>query len=110
MRPRAAKTPAKPARPARQPAPEPAQRGSAAERAYAEPKHRILRNAMPTGRLFVEQELADSLRMSRTPVRETLIRLAQEGLVEVRPRHGMFVRPVSADDMREIYEVLTVLE
>jgi DNA-binding GntR family transcriptional regulator len=110
MRTRTAKTAAKPARSARKPAAEPAAHGSAAERAYAELKRRILRNEMPIGRLFLEQELADSLRMSRTPVRETLIRLAQDGLIEVRPRHGMFVRPVSADDMREIYEVLTVLE
>ena len=50
------------------------------------------------------------LAMSRTPVREALIRLAEEGMVEVRPRHGMRVLPVSADDMREIYEILTSLE
>ncbi|MDH3452550.1 MAG: GntR family transcriptional regulator, partial [Gammaproteobacteria bacterium] len=48
--------------------------------------------------------------MSRTPVREALIRLADEGLVEVRPRHGMSVLGVSAADMREIYQVLTALE
>lgn len=50
------------------------------------------------------------LDMSRTPVREALIRLAQEGMVEVRPRHGMRVLPISADDMQEIYEVLIALE
>ena len=43
--------------------------------------------------------------MSRTPVREALIRLANEGLVEVVPRHGMRVLPVSAADMDEIYRV-----
>src|SRR3546814_18081272 len=48
--------------------------------------------------------------MSRTPVREALIRLAQEGMVEVRPRHGMRVLPVSVADMREIYEILAGLE
>jgi DNA-binding GntR family transcriptional regulator len=48
--------------------------------------------------------------MSRTPVREALIRLAEDGLVEVRPRHGARVLPVSVDDMREIYELLTELE
>ncbi len=50
------------------------------------------------------------LSMSRTPVREALIRLADEGMVEVRPRRGMRVLPVSGDDMREIYEILTCLE
>jgi DNA-binding GntR family transcriptional regulator len=48
--------------------------------------------------------------MSRTPVREALIRLANEGLVEIVPRHGMRVLPVSAADMREIYDILTALE
>ena len=65
---------------------------------------------MAAGFQALEQELAQMLDMSRTPVREALIRLAEEGMVEVRPRHGMRVLPVSADDMREIYEILTSLE
>lgn len=85
-------------------------RESAADRAYAELRQRILRNEMPIGQLYLEQELADQLHMSRTPVRETLIRLEQDGLVEIRPRHGIRVRPVSADDVREIYDILTSLE
>ena len=48
--------------------------------------------------------------MSRTPVREALIRLQKEGLVDVIPRHGMRVLPVSPTDMKEIYEILTALE
>ena len=48
--------------------------------------------------------------MSRTPVREALIRLSNEGLVEVVPRHGMRVLPVSAADMDEIYRVIGSLE
>ena len=83
---------------------------SQAERAYAEIKRRILDNEMPAGYQALEQELAEALDMSRTPVREALIRLAKEGMVEVRPRHGMRVLPVSADDMREIYQILTSLE
>jgi DNA-binding GntR family transcriptional regulator len=85
-------------------------RFSQADRAYDELKRRILDNEMPAGTLALEQEIAVMLDMSRTPVREALIRLAQEGMVEVRPRHGMRVLPVSADDMQEIYEVLVALE
>src|SRR3546814_8542442 len=48
--------------------------------------------------------------MSRTPIHEALICLQSEGLVELIPRRGMRVLPVSAEDMREIYEVLTALE
>ena len=50
------------------------------------------------------------LNVSRTPVREALRRLENDGLVEVRPRRGMRVLPVSPEDMREIYEILTSLE
>ncbi len=80
------------------------------EQAYEQIKQRILGNVLPPGTQMLEQQLADDLGMSRTPVREAAIRLAREGLVEVRPRHGIRVLPVSAGDMREIYEILTALE
>ncbi|HVL70558.1 MAG TPA: GntR family transcriptional regulator [Beijerinckiaceae bacterium] len=86
------------------------ERVSLTARAYAEIRRRILDNEMPAGTLMLEQELAELLQMSRTPVREALILLAKEGMVEVRPRHGMRVLPVSADDMEEIYQILTALE
>ena len=80
------------------------------EIAYRELRRRILENEMPAGFQATEQEVAAILEMSRTPTREALVRLESEGLVEIRPRHGMRVLPVSADDMREIYQVLTGLE
>lgn len=81
-----------------------------AERAYRAIKHRILENQFPAGTIMLEQELAALLGMSRTPVREAMVRLAREGMIDIRPRHGMRVLPVSTDDMREIYEILTALE
>jgi DNA-binding GntR family transcriptional regulator len=81
-----------------------------ADKAYRELRARILDNRMHSGEQFTEEELAATLQMSRTPTREAMLRLAGEGLVEVRPRHGMRVKPVSMVDMREIYEVLTALE
>lgn len=78
--------------------------------AYIEIRRRILDNIWMPGFRSLEQELAAQLGMSRTPVREALLRLQDEGLVEVVPRHGMRVLPVSAVDMREIYQVLTSLE
>jgi DNA-binding GntR family transcriptional regulator len=80
------------------------------ERAYLEIKARILDNRIPAGTQLLEKELSEMLDMSRTPIREAAIRLEREGLVAVRPRHGIRVLPVSANDMREIYEVLTDLE
>lgn len=85
-------------------------RVSNAERAYRGLKELILTNQLPAGSQLLEQEAALHLGMSRTPVREAMIRLEQDGVAEIRPRHGMRVLPVSADDMREIYEVLTSLE
>jgi len=83
---------------------------SSAERAYRALKKLILGDELPAGSHLLEQEAAERLGMSRTPVREAMIRLEKDGVVEVRPRHGMRVLPVSPDDMREIYQVLTALE
>jgi DNA-binding GntR family transcriptional regulator len=78
--------------------------------AYASIRRRILDNVYPPGHQVLEQALAEELGISRTPMREALVRLAEEGLVEVVPRHGMRVLPVSPVDMAEIYTVLTALE
>jgi len=91
-------------------APEPTARTSLVEQAYQAIRGRILDNVYPPGHQALEGELADQLGISRTPVREALIRLQKEGLVEVVPRHGMRVLPVSPADMAEIYTVLTALE
>lgn len=83
---------------------------SRTQRAYAELRKLIFDNQLTPGKRMFEQEVADLLQMSRTPVREALIRLAEDGLVSVRPRHGMMVLPISPDDMRDIYDVVTSLE
>lgn len=83
---------------------------SMVEEAYRLMRSKILDNIWAPGHRALEQALAQELGMSRTPVREALIRLQKEGLVEVMPRHGMRVLPVSPDDMREIYELLTAIE
>ena len=77
--------------------------GSLVDAAYQGIRRRILDNVWAPGFQAMEQEVALELGMSRTPVREALIRLAKEGLVEVVPRRGMRVLPVSPTDMREIY-------
>jgi len=83
---------------------------TAGARAFREIRARILSGALPAGALVLEGEMALALGLSRTPVREAMVRLADEGLVELRPRHGMRVKPLSAADMRAVYEVLTELE
>lgn len=83
---------------------------SLVDAAYEQIRRRILDNVWPPGHRALEQEVALALGMSRTPVREALVRLQNEGLVRVVPRHGMHVLPVSPTDMREIYQILTALE
>ena len=78
--------------------------------AYRRMRENILQNLWAPGFQATEQEVAVMLGMSRTPVREAALRLQQEGLVTVVPRHGVRVLPVSSKDMKEIYEVLTSLE
>lgn len=80
------------------------------DRTYATLRERILNNVYEAGFQALEAEIAAELGVSRTPVREALQRLEYEGLVELIPRRGFRVVPVVAEDMKEIYEVLTALE
>lgn len=78
--------------------------------AYDAIKGRILHNVYPGGYQVLEEQLCADLGMSRTPLREALLRLELEGLVEVSPRRGMRVLPLTAADIADIYQVLSVLE
>lgn len=78
--------------------------------AYSILREEILQNHLPPGYQAPEPEIALRLGMSRTPIREALIRLEADGLVELIPRRGVRVLPINADDMKEIYEILTALE
>lgn len=82
----------------------------ASERAYRILKRLILENEITAGSQMLELEAAARLGMSRTPIREAMVRLDQEGMVELRPRHGMRVLPISPDVLAEIYDILTALE
>jgi DNA-binding GntR family transcriptional regulator len=76
---------------------------SAADRAYAFVKDRIVTGGYPGGTLISEGEVAQALRISRTPIREAFLRLSVEGLLRLYPKRGALVVPVSA---REIHDVL----
>ena len=81
-----------------------------ADVAYARIKEAVIRGEYPPGHQALEQELALRLGMSRTPIREALVRLAQERYIELIPRRGMRVTELSARAIREINEVLGGLE
>lgn len=57
-----------------------------------------------------EASLAALFQVSRTPVREALKELERDGLVEIRPRVGTFVRQPSVDEMIELYEIKEVID
>jgi len=84
--------------------------GSRRDRAYQSISGWIIRGEMAPGESLTESEVANRLNMSRTPVREALHRLEQDGLVEIKPRVGAFVRSITMKDLQEIFEVREAAE
>ena len=82
----------------------------AADVAYASLREMILSGTVEAGSRLGEVELAATLGLSRTPVREALQRLGTEGLVEVLPHRGARVVRWSAEDLEEIFELRAQLE
>lgn len=83
---------------------------SSTQRAIQELRARIFSGELAAGSDHLESELASLLKMSRTPVREAVLTLEGQGLLEMRPRKGVRILPLSPEDMAEIYDVLTELE
>jgi DNA-binding GntR family transcriptional regulator len=83
---------------------------SSSQRAVEQLRKLIFRGELGAGSDHLESELAERLGMSRTPIREAVLILEAQGLVEMRPRKGIRVLGLSPDDMRDIYDVLTELE
>jgi DNA-binding GntR family transcriptional regulator len=80
------------------------------ERVHHYLRQEILANRLPPGTELGEVALAESLGVSRGPVREALGRLATEGLVTVRPRRGAVVSSLSKQEFLEAYQVREALE
>jgi DNA-binding GntR family transcriptional regulator len=73
-------------------------------------KHRIIHWEYPPGHRFVEQELSNEFRISRSPVREALQILSANGFVEQTPGRGYRVYQLGSDEVYELYEVRLALE
>lgn len=80
------------------------------EEAYSRIKELIADGALVPNEAVSERSLAEQLGLGRTPVREALKGLAREGLLDVVPMRGTFLRQPSIDDVREIYEVRLAIE
>ena len=77
---------------------------------YTQLFNRIMDSVYPRGVRLKEAELASEFNVSRTPIREVLQLLAQDGMIILHPHRGATVRPLTADDIEEIYEIRKSLE
>lgn len=77
---------------------------------HAKIKRAILTCALAPGADIHEQELARAHKVSKSPIRDALLRLQSEELVEVLPRKGYRVKPVSLADALELYDMRRILE
>ncbi|MEY3728717.1 MAG: hypothetical protein RL315_332, partial [Actinomycetota bacterium] len=83
---------------------------SLSDEAYAQIRSMIISCQLRPGSVISEIELMSQLEMGRTPIREALRNLANEKLIEVYPRRGMFVAGVDVKDLAAISEVRGQLE
>lgn len=73
-------------------------------------KEGIREGVIGPGAFYSEQNLADRLSVSRTPVREAVLQLSREGLLEVVPQRGFRLREISDQERREVFELRALLE
>lgn len=83
---------------------------SVRQAAYHQLRQAILNLELRPSQRISEPALAESLGISRTPIREALQRLAQEGLVELTPARGARVRVISPREVEEVYQVRALIE
>ena len=84
--------------------------GSASAQAYDHAKARLLDGRYAAGTLLSENELAKRLGISRTPVREAFLQLEAEGLLELYPRRGALVTPISPSEADDVLEARLLIE
>jgi DNA-binding GntR family transcriptional regulator len=88
----------------------PATRGKLAEQVYAQLKAEIHDFKVVPGDRFSEIELGTRLGVSRTPVREALFRLRNEGFLDVESKTGWFVRPIDFARLEQLYDLRVIVE
>ena len=84
-------------------------------RRLADDVYQQILNAIQTGGItsadrLVQEKLAEELQVSRTPVREALLRLEQDGILASSPRGGFTIHNMSSQEVRELYQARTAVE
>ncbi|MFD3913663.1 GntR family transcriptional regulator [Streptomyces sp. NPDC058603] len=82
----------------------------AADRVYSHIKEAVLGRRYEGGTLLTEGELAEAVGVSRTPVREALLKLEVEGLIKLYPKKGALVLAVSAQEIADVVETRLLVE
>ena len=72
-------------------------------------EEKIIKRKLEAGMRLVPEEIAESMKVSKSPVREALLNLQKEGLVNNVPRVGFFVADINMDDINEIYPIRAAL-
>lgn len=85
-------------------------RSNLAEQAYVQLKRLVHDFELLPGDRFTESEMGARLGVSRTPVREALFRLRNEGFLEVESKSGWYVRPIDFDRLDQLYDLRVLLE
>lgn len=73
-------------------------------------RNAIIKGIIPVGERINESTYAEKMNISRTPVREALRRIQEEGLVEYVPHYGVVVKKITIDDAKEIYQIRKALD
>ena len=86
------------------------ERRNLADRVYDEIKTQIVELRLPPESVVQERSLAEALGTSRTPVREALKRLGQDGWILVQEKRKIIVRGIGMDDVREVFMLREMVE
>lgn len=81
-----------------------------AQQVYAHLKDALYRCKYQPGQEISEKQLYEELSFGRTPIRETLLQLQKEGLVEIYPRKGMRIAPITHQQIDELYQIRKLIE
>lgn len=80
------------------------------EKAYEKIRTRIIKGEFLPGQNLLEKELSLKFKIGRTPIREALIRLESEGLIEIHPRRSIFVANITLHSVRTFFETYLLIE
>lgn len=80
------------------------------EQAYEYVKSSILNLNLKPGEYITDQQVADEMNISRTPVREAFRLMQREGLLDYQPRRGWKVYTLTLDDIHEIFDIKVAIE